>query len=384
MCKDTQIKGEMMKMKKLLAAMLACAMLASFAACSSSEDKPAAYNKPAETTEKTEDKKEETKKDDTTAADLPAIGVTIYKYDDNFMTYTRKAMENAAKDVAVFNLNDSQNDQTKQLEQIDVLINQGVKALIINLVDPSNAPVVAEKAKAANIPVVFVNKEYPEGTDKIDYDKCVYVGTTSEESGIIQGQLILDAWNANKETWDKNGDGKLQYVMLMGEVGHPDAEARTKYSIQTLNDNGVETQELANQSATWDTAKAKDLMDTWLVKFPTEIEAVICNNDGMAMGAIESLKGAGYFADGKYMPVFGVDALPEALDLIEAGEMAGTVLNDPLNQGKACVELAANYAAGKDPLEGTSWKLDETKAVRVPYQAITIDNLDVAREAYGN
>ena len=205
MCKDTQIKGEMMKMKmkKLLAAMLACAMLASFAACSSSEDKPAADNKPAETTEKTEDKKEETKKDDTTAAELPAIGVTIYKYDDNFMTYTRKAMEIAAKVVAVLNLNDSQNDQTKQLEQIDVLINQGVKALIINLVDPSNAPVVAEKAKAANIPVVFVNKEYPEGTDKIDYDKCVYVGTTSEESGIIQGQLILDAWNANKETWDK-------------------------------------------------------------------------------------------------------------------------------------------------------------------------------------
>ena len=120
MCKDTQIKGEMMKMKmkKLFAAMLACAMLASFAACSSSEDKPAADNqdnKPAETTEKTEDKKEETKKDDTTAAELPAIGVTIYKYDDNFMTYTRKAMENAAKDVAVLNLNDSQNDQTKQL-----------------------------------------------------------------------------------------------------------------------------------------------------------------------------------------------------------------------------------------------------------------------------
>lgn len=354
-----------MKMKKLLAAMLACAMLASFAACSSNEDKPAADANKGN------------------SADLPTIGVTIYKYDDNFMTYTRKAMENAANGVASLNLNDSQNDQTKQLEQIDVLINQGVKALIVNLVDPSNAPVVAEKAKAANIPVVFVNKEYPDGTDKLDYDKCVYVGTTSEESGIIQGQLILDAWNANKDAWDKNGDGKLQYVMLMGEVGHPDAEARTEYSIKTLNDNGVETEELANQSATWDTAKAKDLMDTWLVKFPTEIEAVICNNDGMAMGAIESLKGAGYFSDGKYMPVFGVDALPEALDLIEAGEMTGTVLNDPLNQGKACIELAVNYAAGKDPLEGTSWTLDDTKAVRVPYQPITTDNLDVAREAYG-
>ena len=366
-----------MKMKKLLAAMLACAMLASFAACSSSEDKPAADNKPAETTEKTEDKKEETKKDDTTAAELPAIGVTIYKYDDNFMTYTRKAMENAAKDVAVLNLNDSQNDQTKQLEQIDVLINQGVKALIINLVDPSNAPVVAEKAKAANIPVVFVNKEYPEGTDKIDYDKCVYVGTTSEESGIIQGQLILDAWNANKETWDKNGDGKLQYVMLMGEVGHPDAEARTKYSIQTLNDNGVETQELANQSATWDTAKAKDLMDTWLVKFPTEIEAVICNNDGMAEGVITALNDKGYnlgTEDSVTIPVFGVDATDAAKQLIADGKMTGTIKQDAEGMANGIAYLAKNVGAGKDLMADTGdFNISEnvSNKIYIPYATYT-------------
>ena len=375
-----------MRMKKLMAAILACSMLASMAACSSEEEKP--EEKPAENTPAAseEAKPEEEKKDDKeeATAELPSIGVTIYKYDDNFMTYTRSAMETAAEGIAVLSLNDSGNDQVKQNDQIDTLIQKKVGALIVNLVDPSNAPTVAEKAKAADIPVVFVNKEYPEGTDKIDYDKCIYVGTRSEESGIIQGELIRDAWNENKEAWDKNGDGKIQYVMLMGEVGHPDAEARTKYSISTLNDNGIETEELGNQSATWDTAKAKELMETWLGKFGDKIEMVICNNDGMAMGAIEALSGNGYFGeDGKYMPVFGVDALPEALDLIMAGKMAGTVLNDPLNQGKACVEIAVNYAAGKDPLEGTNWKADETKAVRVPYQPITEANIDVAKEAYG-
>lgn len=125
-------------------------------------------------------------------------------------------------------------------------------------------------------------------------------------------------------------------------------------------------------------------METWLGKFGDEIEMVIANNDGMAMGAIEALKVAGYFGDdGKYMPVFGVDALPEALDLINAGEMAGTVLNDPLGQGGAAVDLAVNYANGKEVLADTDWTLDDTKAVRVPYVGITLDNMDVAKTAYG-
>lgn len=370
-------KGEMiqMKLKKTLAVMLACAMMASFAACGSSSastESGEAAEGGSETTETTE-----------ASGDLPEIGVTIYKYDDNFMTYTRTAMENAAEGKATLIMNDSQNDQAKQGDQVDTMLQKGVKSLIINLVDPSAAPTIAEKAKAQNVPVVFINKEYPDGTNAIGYDKCVYVGTTSEESGIIQGQLILDAWNANKDTWDKNGDGKLQYVMLMGEVGHPDAEARTKYSISTLNDAGVETEELANQSATWDTTKAKELMETWLGAHGDKIEAVISNNDGMALGAIEALKAAGYFEGDKFMPVFGVDALPEALDCIEDGTMVGTVLNDPLGQGTAAVDIALNYANGKEPLEGTEYELDETGAVRVPYQPITKDNLDVARTAYG-
>ena len=313
---------------------------------------------------------------------LPVIGVTIYKYDDNFMSFTRAAIDKAAEGKATLIMNDSQNDQAKQNDQVDAMIAKKVDALAINLVDPGAATAIAEKAKNAGIPVVFFNKEYPEGTDKIPYDQTIYVGTTSAESGIIQGELILDAWKANP-AWDKNGDGVLQYVMLMGEPGHPDAEARTKESIATLEAGGIKTEEIALQAATWDASKAKEFMEIWLAAHGDKIEVVISNNDGMALGAVEALKAGGYFTGDKYMPVVGVDAIPEALELIREGQILGTVLNDPLNQGKATIELAINAALGKDFLEGTSWEVDATKAVRVPYVAITNDNLGVAEEAYG-
>lgn len=316
------------------------------------------------------------------AGDLPLIGVTIYKYDDNFMSFTRSAIEKAAEGNAKLLMNDSQNDQAKQNDQVDTMIAKGVKALAINLVDPGAAPAIADKASAAGIPVVFFNKEYPDGTNNVGYDKAWYVGTTSAESGQIQGELIAGAWKANAN-WDKNGDGKMQYVMLMGEPGHPDAEARTKESVATIQTSGIETEELAKQTGMWDASKGKELMETWIAAHGDKIEMVICNNDGMALGVVEALKANGYFQGDKYMPVVGVDAIPEALELIKQGQMLGTVLNDPLNQGKATLELAINAALGKDVLEGTSWKLDDTLAVRVPYVAITKDNLGIAEEAYG-
>ena len=122
----------------------------------------------------------------------------------------------------------------------------------------------------------------------------------------------------------------------------------------------------------WDTAQAKDKMDAW-ISGPNKdkIEVVICNNDAMAFGAIESLKAAGKTT----VPTFGIDALPEALAKVKSGELAGTVLNDAKNQAKATLELAKNLAAGKDPLDGTSWKLDDKKAVRVPYVAVNKTNV---------
>ena len=116
---------------------------------------------------------------------------------------------------------------------------------------------------------------------------------------------------------------------------------------------------------------AKDKMDAWLSgPNGSKIEVVICNNDGMALGAIESMK-----ATGKILPTFGVDALPEALVKIEAGEMAGTVLNDAKGQASATFNMVANLAAGKEPTEGTDLKLDN-KIILIP--SIGIDKSNVA------
>lgn len=118
------------------------------------------------------------------------IGVTIYKYDDNFMSVVRKAIEKdgkSAPDVQLL-MNDSQNDQSKQNDQIDVLLAKGVKALAINLVDPAAAGTVIDKARGQNVPVVFFNKE-PSRKALDSYDKAYYVGTDSKESGIIRAIL---------------------------------------------------------------------------------------------------------------------------------------------------------------------------------------------------
>ncbi len=298
------------------------------------------------------------------------IGVTIYKYDDNFMSLMRKEINKEAealKDVKLL-MNDSQNAQSIQNDQVDVLISKGVKALAINLVDPAAASTVIGKAKPDNIPVVFFNKD-PGEKALAKYDNAYYVGTDPKESGVIQGELIAKQWKANPAL-DLNKDGKIQYVLLKGEPGHPDAEARTKYVIEKLAELGIQTEQLFMDTGMWDAAMAKDKTDAWLSSAKAnDIEMIISNNDGMAMGALEATR-----AHGKKLPIFGVDALPEVLQLIKKGDIAGTVLNDGVNQGKAVVQLANNLAQGKAAGEGTNYKV-ENKVVRIPYVGVDKDNL---------
>lgn len=305
------------------------------------------------------------------AAAAEKIGVAIYKYDDNFMSLMRKALEGeaASQQTAELLMNDSQNNQSVQNDQVDVMIAKGVKALAINLVDPAAAPTVIEKAKAAGIPVVFFNKDPGEAALN-SYDKAYYVGADPKQSGEIQGELIGKKWKEHAD-WDLNKDGVIDYVLLKGEPGHPDAEARTKFVVEKLNADGIQTKQLQLDAGMWDAAKAKDIMQAWL-SGPSgkSIEVVIANNDAMAMGAIEAMK-----AQGAVLPTFGVDALPEALQLIKGEQLAGTVLNDGVNQAKAVYALAVDLAAGKDPAQNAAVKL-EGKNVRIPYVGVDKTNLD--------
>ena len=305
-----------------------------------------------------------------TRISIPTIGVAVYKYDDTFMSYTRNTIEKTAQGKAIISAVDSRNSQILQNEQVDNFIAMKMNAIAINPVERTEAGAIVDKAKAENIPVVFFNREpYQEDMEKWD---CVYyVGAKAEESGTMQGEILAEYWKAYPEM-DRNNDGILQYVMLKGEPGHQDTELRTEYSIRALREAGIEVEELASADAYWDRPRAVQEMDKFIDLFGDRIEAVICNNDDMALGVIESLRKTGYFTDSKYIPVVGVDATIPALYAISEGTLLGTVLNDGQNQGKATFDIA--YALGTGAAPTSSAGSMDGKYCWVPYQKVTKDN----------
>ncbi len=308
--------------------------------------------------------------------DTVTIGANIYTFNDNFMNgVVRPELERYATEKGVdLEVVDSEGSQATLNNQVDTFITKGVDVLAINLVDPAAAATIIAKAKDADIPLILFNKESTVAGAMDTYDKVWYVGTDSAEAGIIQGEMMVAAWQANA-SWDLNSDGVLDYVLLKGEPGHPDAEARTLEAVKAFTDAGITVNKLGEQpSTTWSTQEANDTMAAWLdTAWGSSIELVISNNDGMAFGAIQAMA-----TKGVDIPVFGVDALEEALAKIVSGDMNGTVLNDGVKQAQATLDLAINAALGNDVLEGTSWVLDSatgTKAVRVAYVAVDATNV---------
>ena len=325
----------------------------------------------------------DTATDDTTASsdvDLSgvSVGVCIYKFDDTFMTNVRNNMQAQADALGIeIEMVDSQNKQPTQNEQVDTFITKGMTALAVNPVDRTAAGPLVEKASAAGLPIVFLNRE-PEADVMQSYDKVWYVGAKAEESGTMSGEIIADYWNANKDTADKNGDGKLQYIMITGEPGHQDATLRTEYSVKALTDAGIEVEEIGNDTAMWNKVQATDWMNAFITsKGIDTIEAVLCNNDDMALGVIESLKANGYNTGdaSKFIPVVGVDATAAALEAMANGSLLGTVLNDAENQGIATTNIAAMAAAGQEITSDTvGYEITDGKYVWVPYVKITTEN----------
>lgn len=361
-------------MKKTLALVLAAIMVTSFTACGGSNAESSAA--PAPESEAAPENSEEAPAVD--ASDI-TVGSCIYKFDDTFMTGVRNNMTNAADDLgATLEIVDSQNKQPTQNEQVDTYITKGVNALAVNPVDLTAAGPIIDKAKAEDIPLVLLNRQ-PSDEDMAKYDKAWYVGAKAEESGTMSGEIIADFFKAN-EGADKNGDGKIQFVMLQGEPGHQDATLRTEYSMKAMQDAGYEIEQLGADTAMWDKVKATDLMKTFIAAHGLDaIEAVLANNDDMALGAIEALKAEGYNTgdEAKFIPVVGVDATAPALAAMKDGSLLGTVLNDGENQGIATIKIAVAAAQGKEITKDTiGYDVTDSKYVWIPYVKVTADNYE--------
>lgn len=323
------------------------------------------------------------------ADDEKILGAGIYSASDNFNSYIGKAITNACDGIFKTNIEDGQNDQSTQNNQVDTMLAKGASAVAVSVCDVTAAPTLIQKCKdAGNVPIIFFNKEITDYDVINSYENAYQVTSTGGDYGAsIQAQMVIDYWKEHPEM-DKNGDGKLQLVYLMGDPGHTASQPRCDYLKSTIEDAGIEIDLLAEDTGMWVTATAKEKMDAWVSKYGDEIECCVAGNDAMALGALSAVEAAGFNTDGeessKYIPIYGIDALPEILSKIESGEITGSVLQDAKTQGQTIVKMAENFTSGKDAVDGIEGVEveEEAKAVRVPYQAITKDNLDLAKSTY--
>ncbi len=305
------------------------------------------------------------------------IGVSLYRKDDTFVASLCTCLERVAKQKEtesgkkiVVNMVDGQSSQALQNDQVDSFISQNYDVICVNMVDRTAAAVIVDKAKAANIPVIFFNREPVEEDIRL-WERAYYVGADAAQSGRLQGEIIAEAFQKNRAEIDKNGDGKIQYVMLEGEQGHQDALLRTEYSIKAVTSAGIQVEKLANDTANWQRAQGSAKMTQWLAKFGDRIEVVFCNNDDMALGAIDSVKDSKFRV---YPAVVGVDATESGLNAIKDGSMFGTVFNDAQGQAKAIFDLSYALATGESP--STRLNIQNEHYIRIPYRAVTVSNAD--------
>lgn len=279
------------------------------------------------------------------------VGVCIYQFSDNFMTLFRTELEDYLVKLGFskenITIQDGQNDQATQSNQIDAFIADGVDVLIINPVNTSSAETITDKVVDAGIPLVYINRE-PGEDEEARWDEngwdVTYVGCDARQSGTFQGEIISDL---GLDAIDKNGNGKIDYVMIEGDPENVDAKYRTEFSIKALEDAGLEVECLDDQVGNWDQATAQQLVANSLSQYGDDVEVVFCNNDAMALGALQSIEAAGRTV-GEDIYLVGVDALTEALDNVASGKMTGTVFNDHFSQSHAAAIAAANYLTGTE------------------------------------
>ena len=275
------------------------------------------------------------------------VGVSIYKFDDNFMTLYRNEIERyfGSLETADVKYNvtivDGNGDMATQTAQVDTFIAQGMDVMIINLVQSSAADVITQKAKDADIPVVYINRE-PSAEDMAAWDMITYVGADARQSGTYQGEIIANLPDGG----DADGDGVVRYVMIMGDPENVDAQYRTEFSIKALTDAGIEVDNLFQQRGDWEQAKGQELAATALAQFGGKVDVIFCNNDGMALGAFQAIVAAGRTV-GEDIYLVGVDALDEAVEMVRDGRMTGTVLNDHIGQSNSAVDAAIRYLNGQ-------------------------------------
>ncbi len=277
------------------------------------------------------------------------IGWALSNFDDKWLSYMLNAAQAKAKEISdeadvVFV--DAKDDPAKQLSQVESFIAQGVDAIVVIPVNTDATEPITNACKKAGIPLISVNRYF-----KNQEDATAYVGSKSIESGLMEMEYI----------GNKMG-GKGNIVILRGADGHEAAANRTLGNKQVIKEKYPEIKVVAEQTGSWDRAKAMSITENW-IQSGIKFDAVVSNNDEMAIGAIMALKDANMLDK---VLVAGIDATPDALEYMKDGSLDVTVFQNAKGQGAGSVEVALKAAKGEQ-IEKEIW---------IPYELVTPDKID--------
>ncbi|WP_095055794.1 sugar ABC transporter substrate-binding protein [Pseudomonas sp. Irchel s3b2] len=279
------------------------------------------------------------------------IGVSMSQFDDTWLTYLRESMDTKAKsypDGVKLQFEDARSDVVKQLSQVESFISQKVDAIVVNPVDTAATKKITEAAVKAGIPLVYVNRR----PDDLNLPKgVVTVASNDLEAGQMQMQYLAD----------KMG-GKGDIVILLGDLANNSTTNRTKGVKEVLAKYpNIKIEQ--EQTGIWSRDKGMTLVNDWLTQ-GRKFDAVVSNNDEMAIGAAMALQQAG--VEKGSILIAGVDGTPDGLNAVKKGSMVVSVFQDAKGQADGSIDTAVKMARN-EPVEPAVW---------VPYRLITLQNVD--------
>ena len=283
------------------------------------------------------------------------VGIAVYNLDDTYIAEMTGKLEDQLtayfkdRDVTLqYEILDAGNSESRQAKQLDYLIKQDMDILVLNLVEPSSAAQILDRANNRSTPVILFNRE-PNREDLDIGDQIWYVGADGKAAGSLQGTMLTSAWGKKRADMDRNHNGKIDYILVEGEPSHYDTIRRTNAFLESTQ-GMLPLNQLADFSADWNQSEAYQGLAAMDAATVQAAEVVICNNDDMALGVYQ------YYAEQGYpLPVIlGINDKQEVHELVTQGKIYGTVNQNYEEQVSILTQIIGKIYE-KDPVEQKIW-----------------------------
>ncbi len=281
------------------------------------------------------------------------IGYSISNFNNAYQTYVYDGAKEYADKSGVLSVNvsDAQDDVVKQIDQVKSLIEQGVDGLIVVPVDTAAMAPVTQAAVEANIPLCYVNRNPYAGAEDTMPANVYYVGSEEIVAGRMQMEYAAELLG-----------GKGNIAILMGQLGNEGAVKRLEGAEEVIAAKYPDIKILASETGNWQRDEGMTVTENFLTAYGEDLDAILAQCDDMAIGALNACKNSGR----DDIIILGIDAIPDMLQLIQAGELPGTILQDAVGQGAMGAEMLHKIFTGE--------KVDQV--VWIPFVLVTQANVD--------